>query len=546
MRTSQRLSWILAALVAVALFAASRAVGKESAEVGEAAVDRMIDLNKKAYADILDQHFQAAKYRLSEALVIGETAGLENDEMTARTYVHLAAVVLTGLKDREEAIQQFMLALQINPNITITPGLESPALKSAYLQAREEMDLPPNPDPTAPLLREDSSNPHPEPAQAKVEASSKPGDTTNGPNSAAWIKDPDLPARVPSPLYCHLPFDTPPGQDVVVRCLTQKQQRKSTATFHYRPQGADGEYVGLPMERSPKGWLMIVVPGRAVQGKALSYYIKAEVPGSPKALYQGHPEAPNELIIREPPAPDGAEDATEEPAPIAEPAHGRFPGGAEGVRPSRLRAPGSFWVALGGGTGAVYHGRETVDSNTPVTVQSGFSPAALVQLEPEIGYQVSRRFSFSVMGRYQYAPKDAGGYVPGAGEHAIPTEAFAGFLRGQLSFLSKGGLQAYASGGAGLGTSFLATVDKRCKAASSCTLDHTDTLHGGPVGLTAGLGAIYHLVPSFGFFLEVKEIATLPKFMALTEINAGLAFTHRFQGSNGQKPATSTSRVSWR
>jgi len=136
--------------------------------------------------------------------------------------------------------------------------------------------------------------------------------------------------------------------------------------------------------------------------------------------------------------------------------------------------------------------------------------------------------------------------VPGAGEHAIPTEAFAGFLRGQLSFLSKGGLQAYASGGAGLGTSFLATVDKRCKAASSCTLDHTDTLHGGPVGLTAGLGAIYHLVPSFGFFLEVKEIATLPKFMALTEINAGLAFTHRFQGSNGQKPATSTSRVSWR
>jgi len=544
-RTSQRLSWILAALVAVAPFAASRALAKESAEVGEAAVDRMIDLNRKAYADILDQHFQAAKYRLSEALVISETAGLENDEMTARTYVHLAAVVLTGLKDREEAIRQFMLALQINPNITITPGLESPALKSAYLQAREEMDLPPNPDPTAPLLREDSSNPHPEPAQAKVEASSKPGDT-NGAKSAAWIKDPDLPARVPSPLYCHLPFDTPPGQDVVVRCLTQKQQRKSTATFHYRPQGADGEYVGLPMERSPKGWLMIVVPGRAVQGKALSYYIKAEVPGSPKALYLGHPEAPNELIIREPPVPDGAEDATEEPAPIADPTHGRFPGGAEGVRPSRLRAPGSFWVAVGGGTGAVYHGRETVDSNTPVTVQSGFSPAALVQLEPEIGYQVSRRFSFSVMGRYQYAPKDAGGYVPGAGEHAIPTVAFAGFLRGQLSFLSKGGLQAYASGGAGLGTSFLATVDKRCNAASSCTLDHSDTLHGGPLGLTVGLGAIYHLVPSFGFFLEVKEIATLPKFMALTEINAGLAFAHRFQGSNSQKPATSTSRVSWR
>jgi hypothetical protein len=461
-------------------------------------------------------------------------------------------VYLTGLKDREEAIQQFMLALQINPNITITPGLESRALRSAYLQAREQLDLPPNPDTAGPLPQA-ASSPQPEPAPVKVEANAKQatGDS-NGADSAARTKDPDLPARVPSPLYCHLPFDTPPGQDVVVRCLTQKQQRKSTATFHYRPQGADGEYVDLPMERSPKGWLSIVVPGRAVQGRALSFYIKAEIPGSPKALYLGHPEAPNELMIRKPLVPEGDEDAPEETEPSAESAYGRAPSGESG-RPSRLRAPGSFWIAFGSGTGAVYHRRETVDSNdkipttssTPTTVQSGFSPAALVQLEPEIGYQVSKRFSLSVMGRYQYAPKDARGYVPGAGEHAIPTAAFAGFLRGQFAFLGKGGLQAYASGGAGLGTSFLATVNKRCPP-DACSLDHSDTLHGGPVGATVGVGAIYHLGPSFGVFVEVKEIATLPKFMALTEINAGLAFSHKFQASNGQQPTSSTSRVSWR
>jgi hypothetical protein len=554
--TPQRLSGILAALVAVVPLAAIGAPAGQPAAVSEAGVDRMIDLNRKAYADIRDQHFQAAKYRLTEALVISETEGLENDEMTARTYVHIAVVYLTGLKNREEALHQFMLALRINPNIAITPGLESPALKSAYLQAREQMDLPPNPDPTARLLRETSSdtssNPQPEPAPAKVEANSKPGDA-NGANSAAWTKDPDLPARVPSPLYCHLPFDTPPGQDVVVRCLTQRQQRKSTATFHYRPHGTDGEYVGLPMERSPKGWLMLVVPGRAVQGKALSYYIKAEIPGSTKALYLGHPEAPNDLIIRKPPLPDGAEDATEEPEAIAQPAHGRSPDGAESVRPSRVRAPGSFWIALGCGTGSAYHRRETVDSNavvpsttTPVNVRSGFSPAALFQLEPELGYQVSRRFALSLMVRYQYAPKDTGQFPPTAGEHAIPTAAFAGFLRSQFAFLSRGGFQAYASGGAGLGTSFLATIDKRCATAATCSLEHSDTLHGGPLGLTAGLGAIYHLVPGFGIFLEVKEIATLPKFMALTEIGVGLAFAHRFQGSSGQKPAASTSRVSWR
>ena len=552
MHTPPRLSGILVALVATIPIAASSARAAESTAVSEAAVDRMIDLNKKAYTDIQEQHFQAAKYWLSEALVISETAGLENDEMTARTYVHLAAVYLTGLKDRDEAIQQFMLALKINPNITITPGLESPALKSAYLQAREQMDLPPDPDTTAPLSPQAPSVPATDGAAVKIEGIGQ-GSRIGDSNGTMGIKDPDLPARVPSPLYCHLPFDTPPGQDVVVRCLTQKQQRKSSATFHYRPQDAEGEYVGVPMERSPKGWLMSVIPGRAVQGKSLSYYVKAEVPGAPQALYLGHPEAPNELIIRKPPESDGADDAGDEPEPVAGPSNVPTADGKDSARPGRLRAPGSFWVSLASGTGAVYHGRQTVDSNakvpttnTPVSVQSGFSPATLLQIEPEIGYQLSKRFAISVMGRYQAAPKDANEYVPGTGENAIPTGALAGFVRGQFAFLSRGSFQMLASGGAGLGTSFLAIVRKHCETVSSCSLDHSDTLHGGSVGLTAGAGAIYHFRPSFGVFVDVKEIATVSKFMALTEVNVGLAFAHRFLGSDDQKQAGSTSRASWR
>ena len=550
MPTLQRLSGIFAAIVAAIPVAASSARSEESAAVSEAGVDRMIDLNKKAYGDIRDQHFQAAKYRLSEALVISETAGLENDEMTARTYIHMAVMYLTGLKDREEAIQQFMLALHINPNITITPGLESPALRSAYLQAREQLDLPPNPDTTAPLLPQAPYAPAPDTATIKMVASDK--QTSGESNGTSGINEPDPPARVPSPLYCHLPFDTPPEQDVVVRCLTQKQPRKSEATFHYRPHGAEGEYVGLPMVRSPKGWLMAVVPGRAIQGRSLSYYVKATVPGQPTALYLGHPEAPNELVIRTPLDIDGADDATDEAETFAGPPSKHTPDMGEGTRPSRLRAPGSVWIALAGGGGAAYHGRETVDSNskvpgtsTPVTVQSGFSSASLFQLEPEIGYQMSKRLSISFMGRYQAAPKDTSGYVPGAGEHAIPTAAWAGFVRGQFGFVGKGGFQAYASGGAGLGTAFLAVVNKRC-GTTTCSLDHGDTLRGGPVAVTAGVGAIYHVNASFGVFVDIKEIATLPKFLALTEVNVGLTFAHNFKGVDGQKQARSTGEVSWR
>jgi hypothetical protein len=541
----QRHSGILAAVLAAIPFAASSARSAQSAAVNETAVDRMIDLNRRAYADIQEQHYQAAKYRLAEALVISETAGLEYDEMTARTYVHMAAVYLTGLKDREEAIQQFMLALRINPNITITRGLESSALKSAYLQAREQMDLPPEPDPTAPIAPPAPSATDAETAKSN-EISTPPASEVN---AMTWPQEPDLPFSVPAPLHCRLPFDTPPGQDVVVRCLTQKYPGKSSAVFHYRPHGSDEEYVGLPMGRSPKGWLTIVVPGQVVQGKSLSYYVKAEVPGSPKPLYLGHPEAPSELIIREPPSPDAVEDATEDSETVAEPTN--VPPGSAGEipRPSRLRAPGSVWFAVGAGTGAAYHGRQSLDSNakfpntnTPVRVRPGFSPMALFQIEPEIGYQLSKRLSISVLGRYQYAPN---GYQPRPGENAIPTAAYAGFLRAQFAFLSRGRFQTYASGGAGFGTSFLGIVSKHCET-EPCSLDHSDTLHGGSVGLTAGVGAMYHLRPSLGVFLDFKEIATLPKFMAGSEVNVGLAFAHKFHGSDGTRNAASTGRASWR
>ena len=280
--------------------------------------------------------------------------------------------------------------------------------------------------------------------------------------------------------------------------------------------------------------------------------MKAQLPGVAEAIFLGHPEAPRELLIHRAPETAGAEESEGEPTAAPVPALSVAPGPGETPRPSRLRVPGSVWIALAGGSGAAYHGHETVDSTTkvagtsaPVGVQSGFSAASLFQIEPEIGYQVTRRWSVSALGRYQYAPKETSGHALAQGEHAVPTSAFAGFVRGQFAFLSRGGLQTYASGGAGLGTSILAVVNKRC-GATSCSLDHSDTLHGGPMALTAGLGAIYHFGPSFGVFVEVKEIATLPKVMALTEANVGVVFARRLQGGESSKQAGTNRRVSWR
>jgi hypothetical protein len=522
-RTSQRLSWSLVVIFAAVCAAPSGARGGDATQIGEAGVDRMIFLNKKAFSDLRSQHFQAAKYWLEEALVISETAGLEKDEMTARTHVHLAAVYMTGLKDRDEAVEQFLKALAINPNISITPGLETPALRSAYLQARERAGLPPNPDPTAEASSQETFAHDPSekavggmPAQA-----ASPANQTEA-SFLAGIPDPDLPARVPVPLYCEFPFEIPEGKDIVVRCLTQKLPRKSSASIHYRTEGNRDEYTPLPLERSPKGWLVGVVPGTAVRGRALAYYAKAHVPGQRDAIFLGRPEAPNISIIKR--------------RPLAEVDGEGVPGSAQrpedgAARMVRRRAPGSVWLAVGVGTGAVYHGHEPVDSlarvpdgDAVVTANRGFSRAGLVQLEPQVGYQWTRRWSVSLLARYQYAPKDQGDAKPKPGESDIRTSALAAFAQAQFMFANWSSTALYATGGAGVGTSFLAIVDRHCDA-SSCMLNHSDTLHGGALGLSAGLGAVYFPSNRVGVFAEVKEIATLPKTLALTELNVGFVIS---------------------
>lgn len=537
MHKLQRLSWILAAFLASIPIAERIVRAAETAAINDEAVDRMIDLNKKAFADIQSSRFDAARYRLEEALVVGETAGLEHDEMTARTRVHIAVVYLTGFKNREEAVQQLRIALGINPTITLTVGLETPALKSAYLLARKQMGLPPNPDANlAPSPSLSPSSPDtsesPEFVLGKVAASEVPvappenatgaKPTRGDAMSIAGISDPDLPARIRVPIYCPLPFEIPPGEDLVVRCLTRKHHKQSSATLYYRREGATGEdYNVMAMDLSAKGWLVGIIPGNAISGKALSYYVQARIAGSQEVLSLGRPDAPNSFIIKE-----GARTTTQKVLGSTAHRTGATIPFEEAARVDRGES-GAIWISLGGGSGVAYHQRETVDSGAPIPVRAGFSPAGLFQIEPEVGYRWNEKLSLSVMGRYQYSPKDADGYVPGLGGRDILTSALAAFVRARFAFLSQGKFQTQASGGLGFGTSFLANVKKQC-SDSSCTLNHGDTLHGGPLGLMVGVGAIYHVSPTVGLFIDVNEVATLPKFMALTEVNLGVALTYHF------------------
>jgi hypothetical protein len=115
------------------------------------------------------------------------------------------------------------------------------------LQAREQLDLPPNPDTTAPLFAAAASIPGDE--RAALRHGKDGRQRLRHRQGASLLNDavrnmnePDLPARVAVPALLPPALrHTALEQDVVVRCLTQKQQKKSEATFHYRPQGAEGD-----------------------------------------------------------------------------------------------------------------------------------------------------------------------------------------------------------------------------------------------------------------------------------------------------------------
>jgi hypothetical protein len=503
-------------------------------------------LNRKALVQLQAHHFDAAKEILLEALVLGKDAELVDTPAMAHTYVQLAALYVTGEKSRDKGVNQLARALKIDPNLAIPSELDTPALKSAYLFARRQLGLSASPDghatvqatPVAPTAPPPSSAPVPVEPPTATERNAPTTVTKRGRGGhkvTVDVIDPDLPARIPAPLFCPLPFEIPPGQDMVVRCLTQKQQKKSTATLYYRPESAASEdFTATPMVRSPKGWLEARIPADVIKDKALGYYVQARVPGKDgdeQTLYLARPDAPNSFMIKE--GADASFNADQEN--ILDTLNVTIADEEDSFRNHR-RGPDAIWVSLAGGSGAAYHGTESVDSGdtsggTPIRSLGGLTSAGLLQTELEIGYQFTKNFSLSAMGRYQYAPPNSSGYTG----KPILSSAVAGYVRGRYAFLTAGNFQTHVSAGAGGGRSFLVVVSKQCDANNptvGCKLTHSDTLHGGPVGVLLGLGAIYHLSRTFAVFLDVNELGTMPKFMALTEINLGLAVAYGLDKSS--------------
>ena len=591
------LSSLIVVLSVLALSPQAMAAGK--AAKAQTTVTRVVEINKQALAQMQASKFEAARDALWGAIAVLTDANLSDHEIAARTHVHLAVVYMTGFNDKNKAIRQLVMALKINPSIKITPQVETPALDEALDAARSQASLPPaartSTAPTAfadrsptPMASADEGAPSATPASgSSAGGSAAGGRRSGGVKKLADLQEPAPPDKAPEPLYCPLPSEVPPKEDILVRCLTQKQPKRSTATLFYRESGGE-DFTPLPMTRSPQGWLAATVPAAAVTGNAFQYYLEAKIPGVKEPLTIGSSDGPDLMPIVDGASPMNNRTLTlllqgkdtsmktapmvDDQAPLAE-INQQYKIEEE-LRKYHRRLPGSFFIALGGGMfGSTYHGAIKPDSHEitqldpndippdgprgkAVVITGGYSLASLFQLIlPEFGYQATDRLALSVQLRLQYTPTDSQGWNTSLTKATSPpTSAWTLFLRGQYAFLNAGNLQLFASGIAGIGLAggrtFMGYIPKTCDPTNKskwCTTGtgHSDTISAGPVAFGAGAGFMYHLSRNIALWLEVRGMASVGPVMVLAEANGGLAFAYKFDFEKSAPPPPQEAVGGW-
>ena len=204
-------------------FAITVFAGRAAAQE-QAAIDKLVQMNKKALDDYDTLEWDTAKKTLLDALVAGKKAGLENHPVMARTYVHLGAVYITGFKNRDKALQSFSRALEIDPAIQLSKGIATSEVNDAFSEAKRSRGGGGEPPPAAKKTRKgpvmESGEGDPAPKKKAPPKSSTSDDDSEEKDLPVKIQALDCPNEDeaildrPATLRCavapNLPYQQPP------------------------------------------------------------------------------------------------------------------------------------------------------------------------------------------------------------------------------------------------------------------------------------------------------------------------------------------------
>ncbi|MGA7745277.1 MAG: hypothetical protein ABSF35_12580 [Polyangia bacterium] len=528
----------------------------------EKAVKKIVDLNKKALAAIDAKKFDVARDGLLQAESVAKQANLLTHKMLARTYVHLGAVYFLGYNDRKNAVRCFGLAKNIRPDIPMTPSLATPTLTALFDKATAgagESD---------PWGEAAASGPHPLPSVSPPSGPVKPSPTPPPPtpppppaSPPVALGEPDLPAVLPSGLYCPAVEEAPEGHEIIIRCAAKPALKVESILLYYRASGAP-TYAVAAMQNSPKGWLEASIPAEAATGESMQYYCEARNSADDVVATSGQQDIPNPIILT-PAAPDSS--STNPRVATGGKGDGEDP--LKGIKREQdtevlergihRRRQGAFWLGGGWGTGVGYHLASLLEWRRDAPpVSAGWHQAGWYNSYWEVGYLITDHIGTAVQARWEYIPiQGSGDANPGR-----PANGAISVIGRGLYYLDLGTgnaqIQFSADFGGGDGYRFAfpptnpnhtrilgTTADGNCikDGSGNCILAPTlltDTVRSGPIVYGASAGFIYHFTRHIAANFELRFLGAGPHLGLLLEGYASLqlAFGGKMPVQAGDAP----------
>jgi len=544
-----------AVVVAVALPA------RRAAAQDQGAIDKLVQMNKRALEDYDTLEWDSAKRTLLDALMAGKKAGLDNHPVMARTYVHLGAVYITGFKNRDKAIQSFIRALEIDPSIQLTKGIASAEVNDAFAEAQrkagggasaggggDENRPPPPKRRRGPVMDDEGGGAPPPPSGRRRRPSSD--DEESG--------EPDLPVRIAA-LDCPEPEEAILEKSVVLRCALSPKLPVTKVFLLYRAPGKE-DYAEVEMTKTPKGWYQGKIPKKAVVGKSIQYYFEGRNDDAKVIVANGGHDSPNILLIVEQAgaAKEGeAGSEGEEENPLDEDGRPKKPKIYLGHRDTSNEGldirfgKRKFWIGLGFGSGYGYikgNGLEAVNQSTDVgggclwgtpgfhCLQSAFQPglawAGWFTIEPEFGYMLTPNVALAATGRFQYIVQ------PSKYSHYAATGALSGLLK-LIYYSQQSQVRFFGAAllGGGEGARFVVYPGQGTGLPYA---DFQDTVRAGPVLGGLGAGLYVEASKAVSFVVELDGLAGFPQFGFVGDATASLQLN--FYGSGAPTHSSLTDK----
>jgi hypothetical protein len=531
------LGWPIAGLLAVRCLAITVSVsavvvmlsaGSSWAADAKKAREKIVELNKQALLSYEAKDFETARDLLTKALKEAKIANLEDDKMTARTYLHLGAVYWAGFQDQSVALQNFSLAKKIRPDIQLTPSIETADLKSVFDMATGDAE-PATPPPGRPT------------ASTKAQPRTTPAAPTGPRLMGDEDGEPNLPTSMSSPLMCTVPDVTPPGKELTMRCALKPGLNAKVVQVHYRAPGVEA-YQVLGLRKSAKGWYLVTLPSNVMKEGDLQLYFDARDASDNEVASMGQIDSPSIISVRKK-GKGGAGGKDEDPMRGIKDKDkaDRYEAGLH------RRREGAIWFGLGGGLGWGFVPSGYLEWEKKVKVSAMTTTTGMFQLLPEFGYMWGENFAVALQGRFEFIKQEQANYKdPSTGEiHQVPgvlngaptTMAPAALLRAiwYTDITNDGNLRLSYSGDVGggfvrfpvkpVGVAYLdSNGDTQFDWAH--TIVKTDTRPVGMVLLGASVGLLWNLSRHFAISMEGRFLTGVPDFGAVVEaqLSAQLAF----------------------